>query len=110
MQDALDLIEKSPDGIIPLLDEQCRIPQGSAENYVQTLKTKLKKHPRFGEVKRDRSAFSLAHYAGQVIYSTEQFLEKNKDYTIAEHEKLLHSSGRVLQSPFEIFCCVWASV
>ncbi|KAH9729022.1 Myosin-6 [Citrus sinensis] len=66
-QDILDLIEKKPGGIIALLDEACK--------------------PKLA-----RSDFTICHYAGDVTYQTELFLDKNKDYVVAEHQALLSAS------------------
>jgi len=97
-QDALDLIEQSPFGIIPLLDEQCRLPKGSAENYVDGMKTRHKSHERFDIVKTNQLAFKFTHYAGPVVYDTSTFLEKNKDFTIAEHSLIMQSSSNAFMS------------
>ncbi|CAN1242723.1 XI-2 [Linum perenne] len=70
-QDVLDLIEKKPGGILALLDEACK---------------------RFSKPKLARSDFTVCHYAGEVTYQTEFFLDKNKDYVVAEHQALLSAS------------------
>jgi myosin-5 len=42
--------------------------------------------------KLTRSDFTLVHYAGDVQYQSDQFLDKNKDYVVAEHQDLLNAS------------------
>lgn len=48
------------------------------------------------------TAFTLNHYAGAVTYSTEAFLEKNKDYVVLEHQLLFAASENAfLKEMFE---------
>ncbi|KAE8684196.1 myosin-J heavy chain-like isoform X2 [Hibiscus syriacus] len=66
-QDVLDLIEKK---------------------LYQTFKD----HKRFIKPKLSRTDFTIAHYAGDVQYQSDQFLDKNKDYVVPEHQDLLSAS------------------
>uniref|UniRef100_F6HFW3 Myosin motor domain-containing protein n=1 Tax=Vitis vinifera TaxID=29760 RepID=F6HFW3_VITVI len=67
----LDLIEKKPGDIIALLDEAC----------IFSSKPKL-----------SPTDFTIYHYAGDVTYQTEHFLDKNKYYVVAEDQSLLSAS------------------
>ncbi|KAF4387174.1 hypothetical protein G4B88_024746 [Cannabis sativa] len=91
-QDVLDLIEKKPGGIIALLDEACMFPKSTYETFAQKLYQTYKDHKRFVKPKLARSDFSLLHYAGEVQYQSDQFLDKNKYYVVPEHQDLLSSS------------------
>ncbi|KAK4768221.1 hypothetical protein SAY87_003362 [Trapa incisa] len=91
-QDILDLIEKKPGGIIALLDEACMFPRSTHETFAQKLYQTFKNHKRFSKPKLARSDFTICHYAGDVTYQTEFFLDKNKDYVVAEHQSLLCAS------------------
>ncbi|KAI4300104.1 hypothetical protein L6164_033518 [Bauhinia variegata] len=91
-QDVLDLIEKKPGGIIALLDEACMFPRSTHETFAQKLYQTFKNHKRFSKPKLSRSDFTICHYAGDVTYQTELFLDKNKDYVVAEHQELLGAS------------------
>ncbi|XP_062166607.1 myosin-8-like [Alnus glutinosa] len=91
-QDVLDLIEKKPGGIIALLDEACMFPRSTHETFAEKLYQTFKDHKRFSKPKLSRSSFTICHYAGDVTYQTELFLDKNKDYVIAEHQALLSYS------------------
>ncbi|XP_044976873.1 myosin-17-like isoform X11 [Hordeum vulgare subsp. vulgare] len=91
-QDVLDLIEKKPGGIIALLDEACMFPKSTHETLSQKLYEKFKTHKRFAKPKLSRTAFTIQHYAGDVIYQSDHFLDKNKDYVVAEHQELLNAS------------------
>ncbi|XP_051129852.1 myosin-6-like isoform X2 [Andrographis paniculata] len=92
-QDILDLIEKKPGGIIALLDEACMFPRSTHETFAQKLYQTFKDHKRFSKPKLSPSGFTISHYAGDVTYQTELFLDKNKDYVIAEHQALLNESS-----------------
>ncbi|KAK1603409.1 hypothetical protein QYE76_016522 [Lolium multiflorum] len=92
-QDILDLIDKKPGGIIALLDEACMLPRSTHETFAQKLYQTFKNHKRFVKPKLSRSDFTICHYAGDVTYQTDLFLDKNKDYVIAEHQALLGASG-----------------
>lgn len=48
---------------------------------------------RFSKPKRDQTGFTIEHYAGAVTYRTENFLNKNKDFVVAEHQQLMQNSS-----------------
>lgn len=75
-QECLELIEKKP-GLISLLDEESTLPERTDLTLVNKLKRHLNDNSCFkGERGR---AFSVRHYAGEVVYDTNSFLEKNRD-------------------------------
>ncbi|KAF4363551.1 hypothetical protein F8388_002092 [Cannabis sativa] len=91
-QDVLDLIEKKPGGIIALLDEACMFPKSTHETFAQKLYQTFKSNKRFIKPKLSRTSFTISHYAGEVTYQADHFLDKNKDYVVAEHQDLLTAS------------------
>ncbi|KAK4772709.1 hypothetical protein SAY86_014484 [Trapa natans] len=91
-QDVLDLIEKKPGGIIALLDEACMFPKSTHETFAQKLYQTFKNHKRFIKPKLSRTDFTIMHYAGEVNYQANLFLDKNKDYVVAEHQALMNAS------------------
>ncbi|XP_039837348.1 myosin-9-like isoform X9 [Panicum virgatum] len=91
-QDVLDLIEKKPGGIIALLDEACMFPKCTHESFSQKLYEKFKNNKRFSKPKLSRTAFTIQHYAGEVTYQSDHFLDKNRDYVVVEHQELLNAS------------------
>ncbi|XP_041007510.1 myosin-17-like isoform X2 [Juglans microcarpa x Juglans regia] len=91
-QDVLDLIEKKPGGIIALLDEACMFPKSTHETFAQKLYQTFKNNKRFIKPKLSRTSFTISHYAGEVLYLADLFLDKNKDYVVAEHQDLLTAS------------------
>ncbi|XP_057463451.1 myosin-11 isoform X1 [Actinidia eriantha] len=91
-QDVLDLIEKKPGGIVALLDEACMFPKSTHETFSNKLYQTFKAHKRFVKPKLSRTDFTISHYAGEVQYQSDQFLDKNKDYVVPEHQDLLGAS------------------
>ncbi|GAB2218803.1 hypothetical protein Drorol1_Dr00002035 [Drosera rotundifolia] len=91
-QDVLDLIEKKPGGVIALLDEACMFPKSTAETFTSKLYQTYKNHRRLPKPKMSRTDFIISHYAGEVQYQSDQFLDKNKDYVVPEHQDLLSAS------------------
>jgi myosin-5 len=94
-QDVLDLIEKKHDGILSVLDEQCRLPRCNDKSFASAIYAKCGEHPRFEATKAQQGdlAFGVHHYAGMVEYDTDGFLEKNKDELPKETTELLLSSS-----------------
>ncbi|KAJ2676508.1 Myosin type-2 heavy chain 1 [Coemansia spiralis] len=100
-QPCIDLIEGKL-GVLALLDEESRLQQGSDLNFTE----KLIKHyasaprpapktpaaffrrPRFGS-----DSFTICHYAHDVTYEAEGFIEKNKDTVPDEIQNLLKASA-----------------
>ncbi|XP_076882942.1 myosin-6-like [Bidens hawaiensis] len=91
-QDILDLIEKKPGGILALLDEACMFPRSTHETFAEKLYQTFTNHKRFNKPKLAKTDFTICHYAGDVTYQSEFFLDKNKDYVVAEHQALLNAS------------------
>lgn len=93
-QDVLDLIEKNHEGILSILDEQCRLARCTDSSFARAVYDKCGNHPRFEATKhqKGRLSFSVHHYAGLVEYETDNFLEKNKDELPRETIELLKSS------------------
>ncbi|EFH50257.1 predicted protein [Arabidopsis lyrata subsp. lyrata] len=92
-KDVLDLIEKKPGGVIALLDEACMFPKSTHETFAQKLYQTFKNNKRFTKPKLSRTSFAISHYAGEVTYQADLFLDKNKDYVVAEHQDLLIASS-----------------
>jgi myosin heavy subunit len=80
-QECLDLIEKKPKGILPMLDEECVVPKGSDMSLIQKLTETHRKSPFFEKPRKkgQESTFVVNHYAGGVAYGIDNFLDKNRD-------------------------------
>src|SRR3569833_2767988 len=103
-QPCIDLIEGKM-GILSLLDEESRQPKNTDDQFVTKLhhnyaadKHQFYKKPRFG-----KSSFTVCHYAIDVTYESEGFIEKNRDTVPDEHMAVLRASrnrflGQVLDA------------
>ncbi|KAG6793885.1 hypothetical protein POTOM_003110 [Populus tomentosa] len=90
-QECLNLFEKKPLGLLSLLDEESNFPNATDLTFANKLKQYLNGNPCFkGERGR---AFGVCHYAGEVVYDTNGFLEKNRDPMHSDFIQLLSSCG-----------------
>ncbi|XP_076456180.1 unconventional myosin-Ib-like isoform X2 [Babylonia areolata] len=84
-----ELIEKSVSGILSLLDEECLRPGNTTDRtFLAKLDERCAGHPHYESrnCRKNQSdktlphdAFRLRHYAGNVTYKVEGFLDKNND-------------------------------
>ncbi|KAM6959502.1 unconventional myosin-Ig [Aplochiton taeniatus] len=97
----VDLVEQPHRGILSILDEAC-LGVGKVTDTVclESMNTKLAQHPHYNsrkisptdktmEFQRD---FRIRHYAGDVTYSVEGFLDKNKDPLFQDFKRLMYNS------------------
>ncbi|CAI8606982.1 unnamed protein product [Vicia faba] len=88
-QKCLDLFEKKPLSLLSLLDDESNFAEASDLTFVNRLKNLLEANNCFkGERGR---AFSVRHYAGEVLYDTNGFLVKNRDSLSYNSIQLLSS-------------------
>uniref|UniRef100_A0A3B4AZ40 Myosin IG n=1 Tax=Periophthalmus magnuspinnatus TaxID=409849 RepID=A0A3B4AZ40_9GOBI len=103
----VDLVEQQHRGIISILDEAClNVGQVTDTICLQSMDNKLSQHPHYMSRQlnpSDKSLefqkhFRIQHYAGEVTYSIEGFLDKNKDPLFQDFKRLMfNSSNAVLQ-------------
>lgn len=94
-QACIDVIEGKM-GILTLLDEESRLPAGADASFASKLHQQLTK-PEHKEVFKkprfNQNAFTIAHYAHDVTYDVDGFIEKNRDTVPDEHLALLQASS-----------------
>ena len=93
-QPCIDMIE-SKLGILDLLDEECRLPSGTDNSLITKLYQRFgtAEHGKFFEKPRfGQDTFTVKHYACDVAYNIEGFLEKNKDTVADEQLAVLNES------------------
>uniref|UniRef100_A0A674K556 Myosin IG n=1 Tax=Terrapene triunguis TaxID=2587831 RepID=A0A674K556_9SAUR len=97
----VDLVEQPHKGIISILDEACLTGgQVTDAMFLESMNTKLGKHPHYTSRKlcaTDKSMefgrdFRIKHYAGNVTYSVEGFIDKNKDTLFQDFKRLMYNS------------------
>ncbi|XP_013993100.1 unconventional myosin-Ic isoform X1 [Salmo salar] len=106
-----DLVEEKHKGLISILDEECLRPgEPSDISFLEKLEDTLGGHAHFVTHKLanaktrkavSREEFKLIHYAGEVNYSVNGFLDKNKDLLYRNlKEVICQSDSQVLSQCF----------
>ncbi|XP_038184532.1 unconventional myosin-Ig isoform X5 [Arvicola amphibius] len=97
----VELVERPHRGILAVLDEACSTAGPITDRiFLQTLDTHHRHHPHYSsrqlcptdktmEFGRD---FRIKHYAGDVTYSVEGFIDKNRDSLFQDFKRLLYNS------------------
>uniref|UniRef100_A0A8C7DGA6 Myosin IG n=1 Tax=Oncorhynchus kisutch TaxID=8019 RepID=A0A8C7DGA6_ONCKI len=85
----VDLVEQPHKGIISVLDEAC-LSVGKVTDTVCLESMDLLPSDKTMEFHRD---FRIRHYAGDVTYSVEGFLDKNKDPLFQDFKRLMFNSS-----------------
>uniref|UniRef100_A0A034W101 Myosin-IB n=2 Tax=Bactrocera dorsalis TaxID=27457 RepID=A0A034W101_BACDO len=106
-----NLIEEKYKGIISILDEECLRPGEPTDiTFLAKLTDKLSKHPHYichekssTQVQKTmgRDEFRLVHYAGDVTYNVNGFLDKNNDLLFRDlKETMSKSDNEIIRSCF----------
>ncbi|RHY24845.1 hypothetical protein DYB32_008656, partial [Aphanomyces invadans] len=94
-QPILDLIEGRM-GLVDLLNETGVLAKATDAAFVGKIHEAFSTHKYFEKLRTNPMQFKIHHYAGDVIYNGENFLDKNKDTLPPDMLELLASS----KSPF----------
>ncbi|ODQ77156.1 hypothetical protein BABINDRAFT_163668 [Babjeviella inositovora NRRL Y-12698] len=97
-QPCIDLIENKL-GILALLDEESRMPAGADESWIEKMYLTLDKAPTNAVFKKPRfgnTKFIVSHYALDVAYDAEGFIEKNRDTVSEGHLDTLKETSNSL--------------
>ncbi|SPN99827.1 related to myosin II [Cephalotrichum gorgonifer] len=94
LQPTIDLIELSnPIGVFSCLDEDCVMPKATDQSFTEKLNSLWAKKSDKYRPSRLGQGFILTHYAAEVEYSTQGWLEKNKDPLNDNITRLLSASS-----------------
>uniref|UniRef100_A0A8B9RP77 Myosin-11-like n=1 Tax=Astyanax mexicanus TaxID=7994 RepID=A0A8B9RP77_ASTMX len=97
LQPCIELIERpnNPPGILALLDEECWFPKATDISFVEKLTNTHVNHIKFAKPKqlKDKTEFSVLHYAGRVDYNAVAWLTKNMDPLNDNVTALLNNSS-----------------
>uniref|UniRef100_A0A8C6ZZF2 Myosin IG n=1 Tax=Nothoprocta perdicaria TaxID=30464 RepID=A0A8C6ZZF2_NOTPE len=97
----VELVEQPHRGILALLDEACLVAGTVTDAlFLDSMDSHLSRHPHYTSRKlcpTDKTMefgrdFRIKHYAGDVTYSVEGFLDKNKDTLFQDFKRLLYNS------------------
>ncbi|CAG9538148.1 unnamed protein product, partial [Cercopithifilaria johnstoni] len=107
MQNTIEFIEK-PLGLLSLLQEECLVPNGNDQSLLEKLFAANSNNSVFIRSRQSArhtaiSHFSIAHYAGNVAYNINGWVEKNKDVVERNGLEVLASSTKpLLQTLFPL--------
>ncbi|CAH2296742.1 unconventional myosin-Vb isoform X2 [Pelobates cultripes] len=90
-QPCIDLIEAKL-GILDLLDEECKVPKGTDQNWAQKLYDRHSSSQHFKKPRMSNVSFIVVHFADKVEYQCDGFLEKNRDTVYEEQINILKAS------------------
>uniref|UniRef100_A0A673NDN6 Unconventional myosin-Vb-like n=1 Tax=Sinocyclocheilus rhinocerous TaxID=307959 RepID=A0A673NDN6_9TELE len=90
-QPCIDLIEAKL-GILDLLDEECKVPKGTDQNWAQKLYSQHSNSGHFEKPRMSNRSFIVVHFADKVEYQCDGFLEKNRDTVYEEQINILKAS------------------
>ncbi|XP_059932004.1 unconventional myosin-Ic-like isoform X2 [Gadus macrocephalus] len=107
-----DLVEEKFKGIISILDEECLRPGDASDiTFLEKLEDTVGSHPHFVTHKladtktrklMGREEFRLLHYAGDVNYNVNGFLDKNNDLLYRNlKEVMCMSENKILTQCFD---------
>ena len=93
-QPCLDMLIKKPQGVFPMIDEECVVPKGTDLTLLQKLQDTHKKNLFWGKPpKGTKTTFVVNHYAGGVSYCVDNFLDKNRDSLQPDIQAYMAESG-----------------
>ncbi|KAH8091086.1 hypothetical protein JL720_5965 [Aureococcus anophagefferens] len=101
--------------VLAMLDEEARLPRGSAKSWSSKVGKKHDTHARLRVDKRAAGeAFGVVHYAGLVTYDVDQFLVKNVDQLSGDLSSCVKPNmekvKRVFRSPVVLEQLTYAGV
>ncbi|CAK9808983.1 Unconventional myosin ID [Anthophora plagiata] len=102
-----ELVEQSHKGIIAIIDEAClNVGKVTDEMLLEAMDNKLLDHKHYTSRQlkpmdkglQHKIQFKIKHYAGDVIYNINGFLDKNKDTLYQDFKRLLYNSNNPIIS------------
>ncbi|XP_070536547.1 unconventional myosin-Ib-like [Ptychodera flava] len=101
-----DLIEKSNTGVLAMLDEECLRPGKVTDlTFLQKINSHyfISRHPHYDsrtKLKSDKTiphdCFRLKHYAGDVTYNVNGFIDKNNDLLFRDLSQAMYKCDHLL--------------
>ena len=66
-------------GILSLIDQETKVPNGADVSMLQNFHSNLSSNEAYARPRGQDPQFTISHYAGDVQYGVDGFLEKNRD-------------------------------
>uniref|UniRef100_A0A0N5AW20 Myosin motor domain-containing protein n=1 Tax=Syphacia muris TaxID=451379 RepID=A0A0N5AW20_9BILA len=94
----VDLLLKRPDGLISLLNDECKFPKASNEGYLKKCDLNHSENSVYGKSRsKDRLEFGVKHFCGFNYYNANGFVQKNCQHISAEAIKMLANSQNAVR-------------
>jgi myosin-15 len=88
----INLLVKKPVGILHLLDDESNFPKGTDLSFLEKCHYNHALDENYLRSRVSQNEFGIRHFAGNVWYSVEGFIEKNRDFVRADVKYLLQNS------------------
>nr|AHX26708.1 chitin synthase [Platynereis dumerilii] len=104
-EDRLRMFLDRPTGLLELLNDGSRQPNYNDRDFVNSLANHLREGTNYGRYfdrdPRSQSGFCIRHYAADVYYDAEGFLEKNRDHLSSTlRNVMMESENEFIQDLF----------
>lgn len=96
----IHLIAKKPVGILHLLDDESNFPKATDLSFLEKCHYNHALSELYSRPRMNSAEFAIRHYAGQVWYNVDGFLDKNRDTLRPDVVELLISSKISVSSRF----------
>ena len=80
-KECIQLFNDPINGLFSLLDQECIVPNGKVQTYLSNIKKYNKDTNYISSTSKQtvNQQFNITHYAGKVVYTTNDFIVKNKN-------------------------------
>eukprot|EP01119_Soliformovum_irregulare_P017875 TRINITY_DN5376_c0_g1_i2.p1 TRINITY_DN5376_c0_g1~~TRINITY_DN5376_c0_g1_i2.p1 ORF type:complete len:1547 (+),score=636.99 TRINITY_DN5376_c0_g1_i2:113-4753(+) len=102
-QEVINLVEGKRTGIFALLDEECIMPKGTDKSFTSKVHTNHTSNNNLavpvakGKMRLTKDeGFVIKHFAGEVTYTSKNFLDKNNDTLHNDLQTLLMSTKKIM--------------
>ncbi|KAL3836166.1 hypothetical protein ACJMK2_021608 [Sinanodonta woodiana] len=89
----ISFLAKPGQSVLSTLDEQSKLLFGTDESFVNLLNTNFGSSEFYTKTKSRQPEFTIKHFAGQVLYTADGFIEKNRDQLNKELKDCLKQSS-----------------
>eukprot|EP01133_Synstelium_polycarpum_P007732 gene7732-9062_t len=78
-RECIELVERRDGGLLSLLDDECMVPKGAETSLLEKYNARHMASCTSYLRSLVRGSFGIRHFAGDVVYSVDGWLEKNRD-------------------------------
>jgi len=113
--DVLAMLETPRTGLFAIINEELTVPKGNDDTMLAKIVKRFEGDSHFKKDKKSQTTFGVIHFAGEVQYTVQGFLTKNRDALPADVQLVLEQSQhRLVRVLFAVqakvrcvFFCKW---